>query len=688
MSQQELPVVSALEFDQVRSSIKDYIRTKTDFTDYDFEGSNMSMLVDILSYNTLYTTYNVNMASNELNLDTAVLRDNVVSIAKRLGYKAGSYTSSKINLDITVSNVSGYEAVRIEPGTVLNAANNNKSFTFILRNRLELLPRGNSTVTFSNVEVIEGSEFAITYTVDESNEHQRFFVPNGFIDADTIRVFVISDPSNTKEIEYTRSKTVAGVSNSDTVFFVEEVQDQKYEIVFGDDVIGRRVKNGEVVKIQYVITNGSLANAIDEFTMIAKVKGVQSGGSEIVVPFQNISHTLVDVQSTGGSEFESIRDIKYRAPRAFASQERAVTVSDYEVLVAQIYENLDLISVVGGEDVVPPQFGKVLITIKPSVGEAVSSSEKARIKTELRKYKVGSVETLILDFISINVVIKPYITYDPNKTKNREFELLALLSALVKAYSESLDFDKFGGTYSDLDLRCKIKDLDDAIQFVNVPLYLEQNICLDSTLEKEYTVDFHTKLRKETDDTYFVLSEPFTVKGVNTAVYIGAESGCTSDGKLYLYTIGGTPIIDVGTVNIDTGELKFTLQALEDRCINILVIPEIIDIIFGPNVVPNLVLADPVISDNLDNLLDNLDGDKTILDIDEYLDTSGTILTGDPDVSTSTLTDGTGGSTVVTPTITDDIVIDATDIDPVISDPNNIKTIEDYTPETNPYSCS
>jgi len=688
MSQQELPVVSALEFDQVRSSIKDYIRTKTDFTDYDFEGSNMSMLVDILSYNTLYTTYNVNMASNELNLDTAVLRDNVVSIAKRLGYKAGSYTSSKINLDITVSGVSSYEAVRIEPGTILNAASNNKSFTFILRNRLELLPRGSSTVTFSNVEVIEGSEFAITYTVDESNEHQRFFVPNGFIDADTIRVFVISDPSNTKEIEYTRSKTVAGVSNSDTVFFVEEVQDQKYEIVFGDDVIGRRVKNGEVVKIQYVITNGSLANAIDEFTMIAKVKGVQSGGSDTVIPFQNISHTLLDVQSTGGSEFESIRDIKYRAPRAFASQERAVTVSDYEVIVAQLYDNVDLISVVGGEDVVPPQFGKVLITIKPSVGEAVSASEKAQIITDLRKYKVGSVETLILDFTSINVVIKPYITYDPNKTKNREFELLALLSALVKAYSESLDFDKFGGTYSDLDLRCKIKDLDDAIQFVNVPLYLEQNLCLDSTLEREYVVDFHTKLRKETDDTYFVLSELFTVKGVSSPVYIGAKSGCTSDGKIYLYTIGGTPIIDVGTVNIDTGELKFTLQALEDRCINILVIPEIIDIIFGPNVVPNLVLADPVISDNLDNLLDNLDGDQTILDVDGYLDTNGTILTGDPDASTSTLTDGPGGSTVSVPTITDDISTDATDTDPVISDPNNIKTIEDYTPETNPYSCS
>ena len=419
--------------------------------------------------------------------------------------------------------------------------------------------------------------------------------------------------------------------------------------------------------------------------MIGKVKGIASGGSEVTIAFQNISHTLVDAQSTGGSEFESIRDIKYRAPRAFASQERAVTVSDYEVLVAQIYENLDLVSVVGGEDVVPPQFGKVLITIKPSVGEAVSSSEKARIKTELRKYKVGSVEAVILDYISMNVVIKPYITYDPNKTKNREFELLALLSALVKAYAESLGFDKFGGIYSDLDLRCKIKDLDDAIQFVNVPLYLEQNICLDSTLEKEYTVDFHTKLRKETDDTYFVLSQPFTVEGVNSAVYIGAKSGCTSDGKLYLYTIGGTQITDVGTVDIDTGVLKFTLKALEDRCINILVIPEIIDIIFGPNVVPNLVLADPVISDNLDDLLGMLDEDQTILDIDGYLETD---LTGDPNASTSTLTDGPGGSTVTTPTITGDQATTATDTDPVINDPNNIKTIDDYTPETNPYSCS
>lgn len=683
MSQQELPVVSALEFDQVRSSIKDYIKTKTDFTDYDFDGSNMSMLVDILSYNTLYTTYNVNMASNELNLDTAVLRDNIVSIAKRLGYKASSYTSSKVKLNLTVNSVSSYDAVRIAQGTLLTASFGNKNFTFILRKKLEALPRGSNSVTFTNVEVVEGSEFAITYIVDESNEHQRFFVPNSLIDADTIRVFVVSDPSNTKEVEYTRKETIAGITNSDTIFFVEEVQDQKYEIVFGDDVIGRRVKNGEVVKIQYVITSGTDANGITNFTQVGKVKGVLPGGSETLIPRTNISFTLVDPQSTGGTEFENIRDIKYRAPRYFASQERAVTVSDYETLVTQIYNNVDLVSVVGGEDVIPPQFGKVLISIKPSVGEAVSASEKARIITELKKYKVGSVTNEILDYIAMDIVVKPYLIYDATKTKNREFELISLIAALIDEYSKLTGFDKFGGIYSDLELRCKIKDLDGAIQFVNLPLYLQQKICLDSTIEKEYTLKYYTKLRAETDDTYYVLSEPFNVKGVNSAVYLGTKSGCNSDGIVYLYTIGGTEIAAVGTVDIEAGVVKFTVQALEDRCINILVIPEILDIVFGPNVVPNLILNTPTISDIIDNTL--LDGDQTIIDVGDYLSTT---LTGDSDTGGSTLTPGTGGSTVTIPTITDDASTTAVSSDPVINDPNNIATIDDYTPETNPYSCS
>ena len=191
----ELPVVSALEFEQLKSSIKTFIKTKTDFKDYDFEGSNLSMLVDVLAYNTLYTSYNVSMAANELNLDTAVFRDNVVSIAKRLGYNPNSYTSAKVSADITVNNTQNFDSIRIEPGPVLAASANGQNFTFILRDNLEINVKGKQSVTFPSVELLEGSDFSITYTVDTTNEHQRFFIPNSFVDAESIRVFVIPDPS-------------------------------------------------------------------------------------------------------------------------------------------------------------------------------------------------------------------------------------------------------------------------------------------------------------------------------------------------------------------------------------------------------------------------------------------------------------------------------------------------------------
>ena len=209
----ELPVVSSLEFEEVRDSIKNFIKNKTDFQDYDFEGSNLSMLIDILSYNTLYTTYNVNMASNELNLDTAVLRDNIVSISKRLGYTPSSYTSSRVKMNVNLSGVSSYDVVRLKKGAALSASSNNKNYTFILTEDIDISVKNRSSISFENIEVVEGTEFVISYTVDESNEHQRFFIPNNFIDSETVRVSVISDPTNTQEIEYMKKDTIVDVSN-------------------------------------------------------------------------------------------------------------------------------------------------------------------------------------------------------------------------------------------------------------------------------------------------------------------------------------------------------------------------------------------------------------------------------------------------------------------------------------------
>ena len=698
----ELPVVSSLEFEEVRDSIKNFIKNKTDFQDYDFEGSNLSMLVDILSYNTLYTTYNVNMASNELNLDTAVLRDNIVSISKRLGYTPSSYTSAKVKVNVNVSGVSSYDVVRLKKGSALSAASNNKNYTYILTDDVDLSVKNRSNVSFENIEVVEGTEFVISYTVDESNEHQRFFIPNNFIDAETIRVSVISDPTNTQEIEYTKKDTIVDVSNSDTVFFVEEVQDQKYEIVFGDDVLGRKVRDGEVVKIRYVITNGGEANNITNFKFIGRIEGLNAeiGASPVTLGYNNITWSLSTEtpKSDGGSDFESSRSIKYRAPRYYASQERAVTLADYESLIAKIYPNTELVKVIAGETLSDPQYGKVFIVIKPSIGEAVSASEKLRIQKELVKYKVGSIDVRIQDAKGITFVITPKVIFDTSKTRNREIQLKSLINDYIADFIKQLGFNTFGGAFSNLALTCGIKGLDPAITFVGNNVYLKQNVQLTPGVSQNYVTEFFTKLKSDVDGEFYALSEYFCHKGVASPVFLAAKtkeliSDCSPDTNIYLVTESGTVLKVVGTINLETGTLTYTVQSCDGSSenINILVVPDVLDVVVGPDVVPNLDLEDIQIYEDItdpNELSTILDPGAITLPV---IDPGGT--TGDPNVIVNPpplITPGPGGDTVTIPDLPS-IVIDDTETpstDPVINDPNDVDTIEDYIPETNPYLCS
>lgn len=700
----ELPVVSALEFEQLKSSIKTFIKTKTEFEDYDFEGSNLSMLVDILAYNTLYTSYNVNMAANELNLDTAVLRDNIVSIAKRLGYNPGSYTSSKVTLDITVNNIQNYDSVRILPGPILAASSGGVNYKFILRDILELDVRNVNSVTFSDIEVIEGSDFSITYTVDESNEHQRFFIPNSFVDSDTIRAFVISDPTTNIEEEYERKTSIVDVNAESKIFFVEEVQDQKYEIVFGDEVFGRKLRNGEVIRLQYVVSSGSQSNNISVFDFIGSVSGFINN-TDNLIGLSNVQYTLKTDFSDGGSEFESIRSIKYAAPRYYASQERAVTLSDYESIVRQIYSNSDLVNVIGGESLKPPKFGEVFISIKPIVGEKVSDGEKLRIVRELKKYQVGSVTAKILDPDVLDVMIKPIVYYDTTKTRKTVSDIRSSVNSEILTYIKNTEFNSFGGTYSNSDLLCRIKDLDNSIQFVNIITYLEKSVELIESIESKYVVEFFTKLKPTTKSDFYVLSEPFGHVGYASPVYIGAQGNCNYSGNLNLYSIDGSLLeANIGTVNQQNGTLEFITTPVQSDPINITVIPDVLEIVTGPSTTPNLVVTDILI--NTDDYEETLNPDNTILPIQDILDNDAV---GDP--NTNVIPDGNlifvqspDGNTFVIPKPTDGVggaqpiqlpggfdeqtpVSDPNDPTGG-TDPNNITTIDDFTPEIDPTVCS
>lgn len=687
----ELPVVSALEFEQIRSSIKNYIKTKTDFQDYDFEGSNLSMLVDVLAYNTLYSSYNVNMAANELNMDTAVLRDNVVSIAKRLGYTPGSYTSARVNLDLTVNNIQTFDSIRIEPGPLLAASSNGKNYTFILRDSLEVDVRGRSSVTFSDITVLEGSDFSITYTVDESNENQRFFIPNSYVDVETIRAFVISDPTTNIEEEYDKKNSIVDVSSESKIFFVEEVQDQKYEVIFGDDVFGRKLKNGEVIRLQYVVSSGGSANNIRTFDGVPVVYGLLNNQSNII-GLSNIGITIKSDFSDGGSEFEDIRSIKYAAPRKYASQERTVTVSDYESIIRQIYPNIDLIKVIGGESLSPPRFGNIYVIIKPIIGDGVSNSEKDRIKIELKKYQVGSIGTEILDPDTMDIVITPVILYDKSKTKKSSVDILSLVNQKILEYIQDPEFNAFGGVYSNSKLICDLKDIDYAIKFVTVRLYLKKNVDLYGDIQSNYEVNFNTKLKTNTPNKNYVISDPFCVRGVATPVFLAAAGNCDYSGDLNMYSTSGNYIKTVGRVDVITGKIQFTLTSCDTTQINIYVIPDVLEIISSPNTNPNIVVQDIIVSEDYTNteLLD-----PTFSNISTQTIISSPAV-GDPDSNivyvSPPVTPTVGGYIPYQPSVPEVVTPQAPvadDTDPTGGqDPNNIKDIEDYTPEKDPNVCS
>ena len=663
----ELPTVAALEFEQLRASIKNYIKTKSTFTDYDFEGSNLSMLVDILAYNTLYTTYNLNMASNELNLDTAVLRDNIVSHAKRLGYNPNSYTSSKVQTDITVTGLLALQVNRIglKSGPILSTTFQGKNYTFVARDPLNLTVSGDTAV-FRDVELYEGTTFSIRYTVDTSNENQRFIVPNTYIDSDSVKVSVKADSTSTTATNYTRKNTIVGVSPSDTVFFVEEIQDQQYEIVFGDDVIGRKLQNGEIVTIQYIITAGGELNNIKEESLkfVGTVEYVDSNNVNGTVALSNINFSLNTDSSFGGSNFEDIASIKFRAPRYFAAQERAVTISDYESLIMQIYGNSDLVKVVGGEQLNPPEYGKVFITIKPKVGSVVSDTEKDRIVRDLRSFIVGSVTPVIRDPKKYTIRVRPQLSYNKNKTRKSAATLKKLVRDIIVKYETTDLFKNFGGKFSNSSIVADIQNIDNSIISSNVKLRVcvEVDLDINNRIETKYEGSFFTSVKSKLESKYAIVSDFFCYPGYKDPVFIGTpsfgENNCQVDGNLYLIDINGNILGVVGSINYETGEFSFSVAACSEEPINICAIPDDPNIDLDDETYPTIEIIDVEIGDPDDG--DNQDlSPEDELPVPDPGDASG-----DPDA-------GDGDTT-----------------DPVTDDPNNIITINDFTPESDPNKCS
>ena len=435
-----------LDFDQIKTSIKDYLRANSTFTDFDFEGSNFSVLIDTLAYNTYITAFNSNMIVNESFLDSATLRENVVSLARNIGYVPRSRTSARAQISFSIQRPNGDSSaqVTLQRGLVCTGNSVNTSYVFSIP---EDLTRGfvDGVATFDNIEIYEGTYLTKQFLYDGSLD-QKFIINNSFVDTSTLKVYIKKENDTGIGIEYSLVDNIINVTPSSQIYLLQEIQDEKYQLLFGDGLIGKKLgtdqnSDGNIITANYIISNGIEGNGVSNFSM---------SGSFLTSENNNINPSNITITlnqaSQNGSEIESIDSVRYYAPKIYSAQSRAVTGRDYEAIIKSIYPDTESVAVVGGEEMNPPQFGTVNISIKPKNGTFVSDFNKSRILSQLKQYTVSGINQKITDLKILYVEIDSSVYYDYSRISAAETLKTKVLNTL-KTYSNSLEINKFGGRF-------------------------------------------------------------------------------------------------------------------------------------------------------------------------------------------------------------------------------------------------
>ena len=544
-----------LDFDQIKTSIKSYLRANTTFTDFDFEGSNFSVLIDTLAYNTYITAFNSNMVVNESFLDSATVRENVVSLARNIGYVPRSRTAAtaQVSFDVglNITSLNSTPIATIKAGLVCVGDANNTSHVFSTSEDISAPVRepsiGTFVASFENILLKEGTFLNKTFTVDGSLD-QRFILDNPHIDTSTIKVYVKgpSDSSGSVGIEYSLVSNILDVNSVSEIFLVQEVQDERYEIIFGDGIIGKKLENGSVVTVQYIITDGEDGNGIghnNSFSFAGRI--VNAAGGSITLTSTPSVATIE--ASTNGSEIESISSIKYYAPRIYSSQYRAVTPRDYEAIIKKIYPDTESVAVVGGEEMDPPEFGTVTISIKPKNGTYVSAFNKTRILSQLKQYAVSGINQKIEDLKILYVEIDSAVYFDENKVSTSSALQTKVLNSLT-AYSNSVDMNKFGGRFKYSKVQQVIDSTDTAItsNITRVRIRRDLKAAINQFAQYElcYGNQFHVNAAGMN-----IKSTGFTISNNIRTVYLTD----TPNSDLKTGVISIVEILDDGTVNTVVG---------------------------------------------------------------------------------------------------------------------------------------
>ena len=559
-----------LDFDQIKSTLKDYIQSSSDFTDYDFEGSNLSTILDVLAYNTYITSYNANMISNEVFIDSATLRENVVALARNIGYVPRSKKSSRasVNFFVDISSVSPTPAnLTLKAGPVATTGGqfNNQSFVFgIPEDKTVSVIDG--VANFDDIEVYEGSYLSQTYVYSTRNPFQKFILPNVGIDLDSLVVSVRPSVDSSVSTKYSRQDqlfdtiTKSTITGNSNIYFIQEVEGEQYEVIFGDGVFGKELQDGNIVEMTYIVTNGSDGNGVNSFTFSGSVSYVRNS-VEIFVT-NGISLITTPLPSSGGESIESVDSIRKFAPQIYTTQNRALSANDYEILIPnKIYPETESISVFGGEDLVPPQFGKVFISIKPRNGDFVPNIIKQNIKRDLKRYSVAGIVPEILDLKYLFVETSSKVYYNTNLAPSASFVSTKVQRDLT-SYAESSELNKYGARFKYSRFLKVIDSSHESVTSNITTVEMRRDLRLATSEVAEYAIDFGNEFHIKSMNGFNIRSSAFRVLNINTDVYLYDVPDSTGEkGQISLFSLNegsSSPIIqrrNIGVINYKTGRI-------------------------------------------------------------------------------------------------------------------------------------
>jgi len=543
--------VSDFDFDNIKTNLKTFLQNQSEFQDYDFEGSGFAVLLDLLAYNTHYLGFNANMLANEMYLDSADIRKNIVSLAKMLGYTPTSAKSPTANIDITINNGSG-ATVTMAKGTVFTSTVDDIAYQFVTNTETTISPV-EGVYKFSSVPIYEGTLVTFKYTVDTNDTDQKFLIPSNRADITTLKVSIQNSSSDTTTQVYTRATSMTSINDESKVYFLSESDEGKYEVYFGDGIVGKALTDGNIIILEYIVTNRTAANGASSFALSGAIGG-----------FSNVSISTVS-NAQGGSEPQTKESIRFNAPLQYSAQDRAVTTSDYETKVLELYPNAQAVSAWGGEDEETPVYGTVKISIKAASGSTLTNATKLDLVTQLKKFNVASVVPEIVDPETTSVLLTSQVKYDSKSTTKTSDTIKSNVITTLTNFNTT-NLQKFDNIFRYSKVSKAIDDTDTSILSNITTLKIRKEFTPTLNSSTLYNIYFRNALYNPHSEHNkaaggILESTGFKVDGDTTNEMFLDDDGAGNVRRYYIVSGVRTYANNTqGTINYDTGQV--TLNSL------------------------------------------------------------------------------------------------------------------------------